>query len=90
VVVRTLAFLVLRRILDVVGCAQAPDTKDVEIAVLRQAHSAAYADSSRCRNDECRDAAKSSLGHRRDQGTELLPAPFPGQLGAVIRSVTRG
>jgi putative transposase len=35
VVVRTLAFLVLRRILGVVGCDQAPDTKDVEIAVLR-------------------------------------------------------
>jgi putative transposase len=35
VVVRTLAFLVLRRILGVVGCAQAPDAKDVEIAVLR-------------------------------------------------------
>src|SRR4051812_764456 len=34
-VVRTLAFLVLRRILGVVGCAQAPDAKDVEIAVLR-------------------------------------------------------
>jgi putative transposase len=35
VVVRTLAFLVLRRILDVAGCGPAPDAKDVEIAVLR-------------------------------------------------------
>src|SRR3954451_17162468 len=35
VVVRTLAFLVLRRILGVVGGGSAPDAKDVEIAVLR-------------------------------------------------------
>ena len=34
-VVRTLAFLVLRRIVDVVGGGPTPDTKDVEIAVLR-------------------------------------------------------
>jgi putative transposase len=35
VVVRTLAFLVLRRILGVMGCGPAADAKDVEIAVLR-------------------------------------------------------
>jgi hypothetical protein len=35
VVVRTLAFLVLRRILGVVSGGQTPDAKDVEIAVLR-------------------------------------------------------
>jgi putative transposase len=35
VVVRTLAFLVLRRILGVMGGGQTPDAKDVEIAVLR-------------------------------------------------------
>jgi hypothetical protein len=35
VVVRTLAFLVLRRILGVVDILQTPDPKDVEIAVLR-------------------------------------------------------
>ena len=35
VVVRTLAFLVLRRILGVVGGGSSPDAKDVEIAVLR-------------------------------------------------------
>jgi putative transposase len=35
VVVRTLAFLVLRRILGVVGAGGTPDAKDVEIAVLR-------------------------------------------------------
>jgi putative transposase len=35
VVVRTLAFLVLRRILGMVGCGQTPDAKDLEIAVLR-------------------------------------------------------
>ena len=34
-VVQTLAFLVLRRILGVVGGGPAPDAKDVEIAVLR-------------------------------------------------------
>ena len=34
-VVRTLAFLVLRRILGVVGGGPTPDAKDVEIAVLR-------------------------------------------------------
>ena len=35
-VVRTLAFLVLRRILDAVGGGPTPDAKDVEIAVLRR------------------------------------------------------
>jgi hypothetical protein len=35
VVVGTLAFLVLRRILGMVGCGQTPDAKDPEIAVLR-------------------------------------------------------
>jgi transposase InsO family protein len=35
VVVQTLAFLVLRRILGVVGGGPSPDAKDVEIAVLR-------------------------------------------------------
>jgi hypothetical protein len=35
VVVRTLAFLVLRRILGVVGGGPTPDANDVEIAVLR-------------------------------------------------------
>jgi hypothetical protein len=35
VVVRTLAFLVLRRCLGVVGAGPTPDAKDVEIAVLR-------------------------------------------------------
>jgi transposase InsO family protein len=35
VVVRTLAFLVLRRILGVIGEGPTPDAKDVEIAVLR-------------------------------------------------------
>jgi putative transposase len=35
VVVRTLAFLVLRRVPDVIGRGPAPDAKDVEIAVLR-------------------------------------------------------
>jgi putative transposase len=35
VVVRTLAFLVLRRVLGVVGGGPTPDAKDVEIAVLR-------------------------------------------------------
>jgi putative transposase len=34
-VVRTLAFLVLRQVLDQVGRGQSPDAKDVEIAVLR-------------------------------------------------------
>jgi len=34
-VVRTLAFLVLRRILSVVGAGPTPDANDVEIAVLR-------------------------------------------------------
>ena len=33
-VMRTLAFLVLRRILGMVGLSQNPDAKDVEIAVL--------------------------------------------------------
>jgi len=35
VVVRTLAFLVLRQVLGLVGRGQSPDAKDVEIAVLR-------------------------------------------------------
>jgi hypothetical protein len=35
VVVRTLAFLILRRVLGMVGCGPAPDAKDLEIAVLR-------------------------------------------------------
>jgi putative transposase len=35
VVVRTVAFLALRRILGMVGYGQSPDAKDVEIAVLR-------------------------------------------------------
>jgi putative transposase len=34
-VVRTLAFVILRRVLGVVGLGPAPDAKDVEIAVLR-------------------------------------------------------
>src|SRR3989442_126844 len=34
-VVRTLAFVILRRILDLAGLGPAPDAKDVEIAVLR-------------------------------------------------------
>ena len=34
-VVRTLAFLVLRRIVGVVGGGPTPDAKEVEIAVLR-------------------------------------------------------
>jgi hypothetical protein len=34
-VVRTLAFVVVRRLLDLVGLGPAPDAKDVEIAVLR-------------------------------------------------------
>jgi hypothetical protein len=33
--VRTLGFVVLRRLLGLVGLGPAPDTKDVEIAVLR-------------------------------------------------------
>jgi hypothetical protein len=35
VVVRTLAFVVLRRILGVVGCGRTLDMKEVEIAVVR-------------------------------------------------------
>jgi hypothetical protein len=35
VVVRTLAFVIFRRILGLVGLGPAPDAKDVEIAVLR-------------------------------------------------------
>jgi hypothetical protein len=35
VVVRTLGFLVVRRVLGLVGLGPAPDDKDVEIAVLR-------------------------------------------------------
>ena len=34
-VVRTLAFVIVRRLLDLVGLGTAPDAKDVEIAVLR-------------------------------------------------------
>jgi hypothetical protein len=34
-VVRTLAFMVVRQILGLVGCSWSPDAKDVEIAVLR-------------------------------------------------------
>src|SRR3954464_766712 len=34
-VVRTLAFVVARRVLGLVGLGQAPDAKDIEIAVLR-------------------------------------------------------
>jgi putative transposase len=34
-VVRTLAFVILRRILGVVGLGPSPDANDVEIAVLR-------------------------------------------------------
>jgi hypothetical protein len=35
VVVRTLAFLVVRLVLAVIGAGRTPDAKDVEIAVLR-------------------------------------------------------
>ena len=35
VVVRTLAFLIVRRVLGLVGVGPAPDAKDVEPAVLR-------------------------------------------------------
>jgi putative transposase len=35
VVVRTLGFLVIRRVLGLIGLGPAPDAKDVEIAVLR-------------------------------------------------------
>src|SRR3954464_3240492 len=34
-VVRTLAFVVVRRVLGLVGLGPAPDAKDIEIAVLR-------------------------------------------------------
>jgi hypothetical protein len=34
-VVRTLAFMILRRVLSLVGLGPTPDAKDVEIAVLR-------------------------------------------------------
>src|SRR5205814_8159071 len=34
-VVRTLAFMVIRRVLGLVGLGSSPDAKDVEIAVLR-------------------------------------------------------
>src|SRR4051812_35903516 len=34
-VVRTLAFVIVRRVLGLVGLGSAPDAKDVEIAVLR-------------------------------------------------------
>jgi hypothetical protein len=35
VVVRTLAFVVVRQVLSLIGLGQSPDAKDVEIAVLR-------------------------------------------------------
>jgi hypothetical protein len=35
VVVRTLAFVIVRRLLGLVGLGPAPDAKDVEVAVLR-------------------------------------------------------
>src|SRR6266511_6381464 len=35
VVVRTLAFVIVRRLMGLVGLGPAPDAKDVEIAVLR-------------------------------------------------------
>jgi hypothetical protein len=35
VVVHTLEFLIVRRVLDLVGLGPTPDAKDVEIAVLR-------------------------------------------------------
>jgi len=35
-VIRTVAFMIVRRVLGVVGCGPTPDAKDVEIAVLRQ------------------------------------------------------
>jgi putative transposase len=34
-VVRTIEFLVVRRVLGLVGLGSAPDAKDIEIAVLR-------------------------------------------------------
>jgi putative transposase len=34
-VVRTLAFMIVRRVLSLVGVGPSPDAKDVEIAVLR-------------------------------------------------------
>jgi hypothetical protein len=34
-VVRTLAFVVVRRVLGLVGLGQAPDAKDIEIGVPR-------------------------------------------------------
>jgi hypothetical protein len=34
-VVRTLAFVIVRRVLGLVGLGPAPDAKDLEIAVLR-------------------------------------------------------
>ena len=34
-VVRTLAFVIVRRVLGLVGLGSAPDAKDIEIAVLR-------------------------------------------------------
>jgi hypothetical protein len=34
-VVRTLVFVIVRRVLGLVGLGPAPDAKDVEIAVLR-------------------------------------------------------
>jgi len=35
VVVRTLAFMVVRQVLSLIGLGPSPDAKDVEIAVLR-------------------------------------------------------
>ena len=34
-VVRTIAFVFVRRVLELVGLGPAPDAKDIEIAVLR-------------------------------------------------------
>jgi hypothetical protein len=34
-VVQTLAFVIVRRVLALVGLGSAPDAKDIEIAVLR-------------------------------------------------------
>ena len=38
-VVRTVAFMVLRQVLSLIGLGPTPDAKDVEIAVLRHQHS---------------------------------------------------
>ena len=34
-VIRTVAFMVVRRVLGILGCGPTPDANDVEIAVLR-------------------------------------------------------